>query len=344
MCAYNAQAYLEESVTSVLEQSYQDLELIIVDDGSTDDTYRVALALSKADHRIRLIRHETNRGLATARNRTLAESRGQYFAVADADDIHLKERLAEQVALLNSESRVGVVGSQVSFFGNPTGQPPRQAVLASDQEIKFAMLFHPAFWNTTTVYRTELVRELGGYRTCFDRGAEDYDLWCRLSSRTMFANVTKPLVRVRLHPASITSGNDDCLSNILEISRYALGDYLGIPVLLPVRRAFHELLNQQSMNAASHRIALPFLRQLLKILESRTESPPVKHFLARLANAVWIQAEYEVYRNPTASDEYFELAKRMRFVPDFARRGRLAIRRFYRHFRNPRADLVRQED
>ncbi len=344
MCAYNAQSYLKESVTSVLEQSYQDLELIIVDDGSSDDTYRIAMALSQADHRIRLIRHETNLGLTMARNRTLSESRGLYFAIADADDIHLRERLTEQVALLNSVSNVGVVGSQVSFFGNPAGQPPRQTIFETDHEIKFAMLFHPAFWNTTTVYRTELVRELGGYRSNFDRGAEDYDLWCRLSSRTMFANISRPLVKVRLHPASITSGNDDCLNNILEISRHALYDYLGIPVLLTERRALHEVLNQQSLNAESHSVALPFLSRLVEILERRTESSQVQQFLSRLANCVWIQAEYEVYRNPTASDEYFALAKRMRFAPNFARKGRLAIRRFYRHFRSRRTDVVRRKD
>lgn len=336
MCAFNAQDYLAESIESILQQTYGQFELIIVDDGSTDDTCSVALSLAAIDSRIRVVRHETNSGLAAARNRTLSECKGQYFAIADADDIHLPERLAEQIRVLESEPEVGVVGSAVSFFGHPTGQPPRQTLHEKDDRIRFAMLFQPALWNTTTVYRVGLVRGAGGYRSCFDRGAEDYDLWCRLRSRTKFANVSRSLVKVRLHERSITAGNDDCLNNILEISRNVLSEFLGISVAFSQRKALHEVLNHQSLTAESHQISLPFLQQLVSVLQQREQFPEVSQFLFSLGQAVWIQAQYEVYRDSAVSDRYYDLAKELSFVPRVSQRGLFEIRRVYRHFRRRR--------
>ena len=100
--AYNRERYLADAVDSVLAQTFTDFELLIVDDGSRDRT--VEIAKSYRDPRIRLVRHERNRGVAAARNTGVAEARGAYVAFLDSDDVAYPDRLARQVAFLDAHT------------------------------------------------------------------------------------------------------------------------------------------------------------------------------------------------------------------------------------------------
>ena len=117
MPAYNAGRYLREAIDSVLRQSWQDWELIIVDDGSTDDTREIIGEYASRDHRIRLYPME-HCGRGGARNACLERSRGRYIAICDSDDVFHPERFALQVAFLDGNPEYGVVSADYLLFSD----------------------------------------------------------------------------------------------------------------------------------------------------------------------------------------------------------------------------------
>src|SRR5689334_5445893 len=114
MPAYNAARYVTEAITGVLNQSYRDFELIVVDDGSSDDTRDVIAAFR--DDRLVLVEHDANRGVAAALNTGLQLAHGEYIAVQHADDISLPQRLAAQVAALDRDPELVIVGSSYELI------------------------------------------------------------------------------------------------------------------------------------------------------------------------------------------------------------------------------------
>src|SRR5436189_6421222 len=107
MAAYNAQQYITEALRSVVAQTYDDWEVVVCDDGSTDDTFELASAF---DARVRIVQHAKNAGLAAARNSAVRHSQGELLALLDADDYWLPSYLEHQTALFDTESRHGQVG------------------------------------------------------------------------------------------------------------------------------------------------------------------------------------------------------------------------------------------
>lgn len=312
MCAFNAQAFIEAAIDSVLAQTFKNFELIVVDDGSSDGTAEIAKRKASEDKRIRVVSHNKNYGLIEARNRSIAESSADIVAVADADDLLYPCRLQRQFDLLTTRSEVGVVGSAVEFFSSQKVKLPYQKLVTDDSQIRFAMRLHPAFWNTTTMYVRELFDHAGNYRQGFERGAEDYDLWCRLLSITRFANIPEPLVRVRLHDSSITSANEDCLNNILRISAGALAEYLNMAVPFSLRKAVHCFLMHEGMALHEYRDAIDLLRSIEENVRASESAPIRKCFFRQLAAACIVHSQYNVYRDPLLSDQLYSIAKRLR--------------------------------
>ena len=172
--------FVGPALDSLLSQACADFELIVVDDGSTDETAAILHAYAKRDARIRFLRNETNRGLIFTRNRALQESRGRYVAIADADDLFHPQRFEKQLQFLRDHPACGVVGSGVEILNHDVRKTPELAIYTEDRDIRFFMRLLPVLWNTTTCYRRDLLLEAGGYREGFEAGAEDYDLRARL--------------------------------------------------------------------------------------------------------------------------------------------------------------------
>ena len=114
--AYNCEATLEESVESILRQTYKDFEVIIVNDASTDGTLKKAMKMADGDSRIKVISQKANGGVGAARERGIRESFGKYICWQDADDISLPDRIEKQLAFLETHPKVGVVGGFIQFF------------------------------------------------------------------------------------------------------------------------------------------------------------------------------------------------------------------------------------
>lgn|SRR5574337_37784 len=201
--AYNAAAFLRRAIDSVLGQTAVDLELLVVDDGSTDATLQL---LAGYGERLQAI-PQVNAGPAGARNRGLALARGRYIAFLDADDWWLPEKLGRQVALLDSRPEIGFcsTGTRVVHAdGTPAGDWPCGDIGASLLETLFMRGAVVSGSTSGVLARRELLLDAGGFDERL-RGFEDPDLWIRLAARAGYACIPQPLTVVVRTPGSVST-------------------------------------------------------------------------------------------------------------------------------------------
>jgi glycosyltransferase involved in cell wall biosynthesis len=198
---YNQVRYVGYGLESILTQTFGDFELLIVDDGSTDGSSDIISRYS--DPRIRVIRNQTNIGLAPSLNRGMAAARGKYLARQDADDISLPERFAKEVTYLEAHPDVALLGTGADIIddnGNFLWRPARPS---TDVELKWEMLSRNPFFHTSVMFRRRVVDKVGGYTTdpvIFRAFVEDYDLWSRVAQVGRVFLLPEPLVQYRIYP------------------------------------------------------------------------------------------------------------------------------------------------
>lgn len=201
---YNRRDYLQEAVTSVLTQTYDDYEVIVVDDGSTDCTGEMLTA--RFGNQIQYVWQE-NQGESVARNRGIEMSSGKFIAFLDSDDLWLPDKLAEQVPILDTERNVGMVFCQ-SWIINKTGHRIDERPFGRDIDVvklNFETLcFHNKISGpSTTMIRRSVFEKIG----LFDpeiRFGEDWDLWLRMAIHYKFDFISRPLVCIRRHQGTQT--------------------------------------------------------------------------------------------------------------------------------------------
>ncbi|MCA6364734.1 MAG: glycosyltransferase [Bacteroidetes bacterium] len=201
---YNAADFLAQTIESILAQTFSDFELLIINDGSTDNS--VSIAATFADSRIRLVHNEKNIGLIATLNKGAVLARGRYIARMDADDIALPQRLEKQVAFLDSNNGVDVVAAFVDFIntdGEVTGQWSVDRSAATETDIRRLMPGTNCIAHPSVMIRTDVLRKF--LYSDAQKGAEDYDLWLRmLAAGKRIAKLPEVLLHYRIHPASIT--------------------------------------------------------------------------------------------------------------------------------------------
>ncbi|MGE5699638.1 MAG: glycosyltransferase family 2 protein [Deltaproteobacteria bacterium] len=201
MPVYNGEKYIRHAIDSVLRQSFMDFELLIINDGSTDDS--VEIIRSYRDHRIRILHNESNSGLVQTRNRGIREASAEYIALLDSDDIAFPNRLEEQLSFMEGHPGYGFVGSWVELIdenGESAGDVIKY-ILPPDY-ISSAMLFSNYFAQSAIfLKKSALPNE--AYRSDFPL-AEDYDLWVRMSDKVKCWNLQKTLTRYRVHSEGIS--------------------------------------------------------------------------------------------------------------------------------------------
>jgi glycosyltransferase involved in cell wall biosynthesis len=211
--AFNAQDFLTQTVRSVLAQDYRNFELLIIDDGSTDETGAIAAEFVAQDDRVRLI-WQANGGVAPARNRGIAEARGKYLAFIDADDLWDPQTLGLwHYTLTHVPESIGVVYAwslDVDDQNLLTGGFHAAEVVGP---VLPTLLAHNFLGNaSSTMVRRELVQAVGGYDTSLrDRsaqGCEDWDFYFKLAELCEFAVVPRFLVRYRKPAVSMSSDYD----------------------------------------------------------------------------------------------------------------------------------------
>ena len=204
---YNDSKTVVQSVRSILGQTFRDFELVIVDDGSTDNTLQIIRSFE--DPRIHLIANERNRGLAPTLNRAIGVASGDYLARQDADDIAFPHRLEKQVVFLRSHPNVAMVGSRAIVIdeqGVEKGFCDYSPV--DDIDIKWNLLFRNPFIHSSVMMRRVVLDRTGLYTedpVVFRAFVEDYDLWSRINEIAKSANFEEPLVKYRVSATSATS-------------------------------------------------------------------------------------------------------------------------------------------
>lgn len=202
MPVYNGERYLADSIDSILMQSFTNFELIIIDDGSTDNSLQVLREYQKRDARIRLIARE-NRNLATTLNDIIDLSRGKWIARMDQDDIALPQRFERQLEWLE-KTGADICGSWVKLFGQRYKRILKHP--QKDDAIKMEILFSTPFAHPTVMMRTQLAKQLR-YDKVWE-GCEDYDLWERAArAGWKMTNVQEVLLLYRQHSTQITANS-----------------------------------------------------------------------------------------------------------------------------------------
>ncbi|ULO05835.1 glycosyltransferase [Paenibacillus sp. 19GGS1-52] len=260
---YNAAAYIEESIHSILRQTYQDFELVVIDDGSTDGTLEKILGIS--DNRIKVTAHGTNIGLVKSLNEGLSLCTGEYVARMDGDDISLPHRIEQQVAYMDANWHIGVCGGQAQILGSDmiTKKP------TTHEEIICWQLFHCTFIHPTVIFRRSVV-DAHGIRYLPYAHAEDYEIWNRLGEVTQLANLPNVLLIYRLHPGQVSNVYQGLQEQSAERIRRLQFGQLGLDPsfeeyqihldLCHYRIRVHELDHYQKCLAWAHKILEANLR------------------------------------------------------------------------------------
>jgi cellulose synthase/poly-beta-1,6-N-acetylglucosamine synthase-like glycosyltransferase len=202
MVVCNVDRFLAESIESILRQTFNDFEFIIVDFGSTDKSKSIISSYAAKDSRVKF--HEIPHcGLAEARNAGCFFAQGRYIAIMDADDVSVEDRLMREVEFMETHPEVGFLGGATQWI-DATGRLLHvQYFPAEHDEIKSALVSGCPICQSTILIRREAFVLVGGYRVAF-APAEDYDLWLRIVELFQCANLKRVLLKYRVHPHQVS--------------------------------------------------------------------------------------------------------------------------------------------
>lgn len=203
--AYNGVETLAEAIESVLAQDEPELELLVIDDASTDASAALAEQYARRDPRVTVVAHERNAGLAATLNEGLERARHDLVLRMDQDDVSLPSRLRTQRAYMEDHPAVAVAGSWVFHMGATPEHDRLVELPVTPRAIAQKLQSENCLYHPSVAMRRTAVLEAGGYRSEF-RNAEDYELWLRLAREHDLANVPKPLLRYRFSLGGMTLG------------------------------------------------------------------------------------------------------------------------------------------
>lgn len=206
MAVYNGETYLSEAIDSILQQTFTDFEFIIINDGSTDSTNRLLSDFVKKDDRIQIISNPTNIGLARSLNSGISAARGDYIARMDADDVALPQRLAAQVRFMDENPSVGLLSGNCHIIdsrGKVLGPPLLPRPFFHCDVFWYLCMGNPIV-HPTVVFRSDIVRTLGGYSESFRHYAEDYELWFRFFAESRVHISAETVLHLRKHTTNVT--------------------------------------------------------------------------------------------------------------------------------------------
>jgi glycosyltransferase involved in cell wall biosynthesis len=193
MSAYNDEFFIKDAVQSILDQTFEDFEFIIINDGSTDGTTEYLNSLT--DPRLKII-HQANCGLTQSLQKGLKLAKGQYIARLDSDDIAEATRLQKQYEYMEINNNVGFVGCGYRLFNKPGVHDKKYLPPYNNEELKWTLLFKNVIPHTCAFMRSRILAKIGGYDVTVSY-AQDYELYTRLCRVSNVASIDRVLVDVR---------------------------------------------------------------------------------------------------------------------------------------------------
>jgi hypothetical protein len=201
MPVLNGERWLDEAVESVLRQTLRNIELIAVDDGSSDGSRSILDRFARRDSRVTVIANTSNRGVAEALNVGWRAARSSYIARLDADDVALPDRLARQVEFLDTHSSVAAVGGAAVIIDADGRRLSTVAFPTSSRAVRRTLPHRNCLAHPAVTLRKSALERMSGYR--IDH-VEDYDLWLRLSERFDLANLPEVVILYRQHTRQVS--------------------------------------------------------------------------------------------------------------------------------------------
>ncbi len=234
---FNAGDFIEQALSSIIRQTYHNLEILVIDDGSTDNSAEIVRSFQ--DPRVKLLGDRYRRGITYRLNEGIDAASGDYVARMDADDVSSPARIECQVSKMKEDRDIVVLGTAAAYFdaiGKITGAPRESPT--EDTEIKWRLLTHNCILHPSVMLRSDVIK-CERYSSDFPL-AQDFELWLRLAARGYkFANLPQTLVLIRRHDATATSTRR---RDQLNLAATALKSYVRSELGIDVSRDLAEAL------------------------------------------------------------------------------------------------------
>ena len=214
VASYNQSQFIQETIDSILNQDYPALELIVVDDGSTDGTAEILQGYA-SDRRVKVI-YQENSGQTVAKNRGCKEASGKYIAFCDSDDYWLPGKLTDQVACAEADGNIAVVYGESAWINERGETIPRYRTPRHSGRITAQLLFENFVTFPTVMVRRDVFEEVGGFDEQLTMSI-DYDLWLRISVGHDFLYVPKDYACYRIWGGQMSRRMDERLENAIKL-------------------------------------------------------------------------------------------------------------------------------
>lgn len=205
MPVYNGEQYLHTAMKSIIDQTFRDFEMLVMDDGSTDRTAQILEAYAKKDHRIKIFR-QRNKGIVESLNTLSSHARAELIARMDADDVAYPQRFAMQYAYMESHPKTVLLGTTCVVLKNGTEKKGVTDTFREDFINRWFMVFNCPFVHSSVMFRKKAFTECGGYWNG-EYPAEDYGLWVRMKKYGRMENLQEILGEYRQNVESVSGAN-----------------------------------------------------------------------------------------------------------------------------------------
>lgn len=281
--AYNAALYLRDSLDSIMRQAFKDFDVLLIDDGSMDDTSKIAIEYSNIDRRIKYYKNEKNIGLIKTLNKGLSLAKGEYIVRMDADDIMFDDRLYKQVKYMDSNPECFVRGGQMEYIGGLTGMAP--ILPQKYEDLLYLSLINCPLYHPTTIIRNSAIKQFGLKYNDSYKHAEDYKFWSDIifSHPNSIANIKDVVLFYRISNNQITAKYSDEQDLISKIVRRENVQHVLVPYGIKLPEVVNcEIIEKvSSLIRKEHIDAAEILTLVLCMLYMSMENSYVriKHFI-----------------------------------------------------------------
>ncbi len=224
---YNNSKYISETIESIINQTYENFEYIIIDDCSTDDSWDIIQSYSKIDKRIKCYRNKTNLKIVETRNRGFKRSspEAKYYSIIDSDDVAILNRLEKQINFLENNPDYGMVGSNAVIINEESKIIGKRNYPLENEEIKKKIGNINPFTQSSVTLRKKVINKIGLYDKKWFV-CQDYDYWLRVGRKWKLKNLSEPLIKYRLNSNQVKNKFlKETLINTYRIKKKAIREY-----------------------------------------------------------------------------------------------------------------------
>jgi glycosyltransferase involved in cell wall biosynthesis len=284
---YNAENFIYDALQSVINQSYKNLEILLIDDGSTDSSISKISSLIEMDNRINIITNEVNLGLIKTLNKGVSLAKGNFIARMDADDLSENTRIEKQLKVFLEDVTIDILGTKASpidIKGNPI--PNESCTYLEAETLKTSALFTQPFFHGSVMAKAEVLKK-NSYSESF-KHSEDFELWNRLSAKNYkLANLNEPLYLYRQNPNGVSVKFE---ANQIQSHNLASKKYIEELLDITMDKDVIAVLN----NRPSGTIDIGLIKKAFRYFElifnkNRTDSTELENYRARQTINILIQ-------------------------------------------------------